>query len=122
MLKGAKERRIAMKMVENSADRLGVTVDEIEKWISEYETAENPIPAIYYEEYYHQVDVDRWTDEKADFDADGNHVHADQFREGDILELAEMPFDSRGHHASGYAIWGQAAAGNYCWRTEYDED
>ena len=122
MLKATDEGRVAMTLIENSAARLGVTVPEIRSWISEYETAGNPIPAIYYEEHYHQIDVDQWTDETAIFDGDGNHAHADQFREGDILDLTEMPFDERGHHASGYAIWGQAAAGNYVWINEYDPD
>ena len=121
MLKAADEGRVAMALVESSAPRLGATIPEIRSWISEYETAENLIPMIYHEEYYEQLDVDRWADKTAIFDADGNHVHADRFREGDILELAEMPFDKDGRHATGYAVWGKSAGGNWYWRDEYEE-
>ena len=121
MLKAADEGRVAMELVESSAARLGTTVPEIRSWISEYEIVGDKIPTIYYEEYYEQIDVDRWSDKTSIFDGDGNHVSDDQFREGDILELAEMPFDKDGHHATGYAIWWQSAAGNYCWINEYED-
>ena len=77
---------------------LGVTMASIEAWVSEVEE----VPKIYCEE----------ADEYAD---------PTQFKEGDILMLAEMPFDKDGHHATGYAIWQKAAAGNYCWQNEYED-
>lgn len=95
-----------------------VTVNEVEGWIADL----GSVPQIYYEEYYEQIDVDRWSDKTAIFDKDGNHVTADQFREGDILELIDMPFGKNGCHSTGYAVWGQAAAGNYVWITEYEDE
>ena len=97
--------------------RLGVTMTGIEAWICEGDA----IPLIYYEEHDDQIDADRWSDETAIFTADNEYADPTQFKEGDILMLAEMPFDKYGHRATGYAIWQKAAAGNYCWQNEYED-
>lgn len=79
---------------------LGVTMASIETWICEGDA----IPSIYCEEYDGQIDAD-----------------PTQFKDGDILMLAETPFDKDGHCATGFAIWQKAAAGNYCWQNEYED-
>lgn len=97
--------------------RLGVSMAGIVAWVSEVEE----VPKIYFEEHDDQIDADRWSDKTAIFTADNEYADPTQFKDGDILMLAEMPFDKDGHHATGYAIWQKAAAGNYCWQNEYED-
>lgn len=118
MMKDSENRPVVKNAMSVYADRCGITVNDVKTWINDSYN----LPQIYYQDYCDQIDVDEWSDKTSIFDKDGSHVADDQFREGDILDLVEMPFDKDGRHASGYAIWKQSAAGNYCWINEYEED
>lgn len=116
MFRADKTRRWA-KSINMMVDHLGTTITDVETWIKE---CGGVVPTIYHEAYYEQLDVDRWSDKTDIFDKDGNHVSDDKFREGDILDLAEMPFEKDGRRPTGYAIWHKAAGGNCYWVYEYN--